>query len=148
MQRWFRRLTPLLSLALAGSMLTPQLSLGCTLVLGTGGTLGPNMSGTEMSTEGQGGVTGSLTVASLTPSTITVEAPTYSAPISGTAEVAYSGISGLNGVNQPYTNQRTSFTVSGISILNPALVLVRNRIRALGGLATGDYSTITVVTCN
>jgi hypothetical protein len=147
MQRRHRNLKPLIPLLALLAAALPQASLGCALVVGTGGQLGPNMAGTEMSTEGIGGITGTLTITSvLTASTITVEAPTYSAPVTGTAEVSYAGISGLTGVSQPYTSQRTSFQVPGL--IGTAVVLVRNRIRSDAGLATGDYQTVTVVTCS
>ena len=60
-------------------------------------------------------------------------------------EVSYTGLSGLNLVNQAYTSSLTTF---GIDTLPLSTLVMNNRINNPVGFVAGTYQTRTVVTCS
>lgn len=122
----------------------------CTLSLATPGTMKLATDGTILGSE-EGGLPATLVILSVGTNTIDVGAPTLTQspigynPSGQSLEVAYTGLSGLSGVDHStYTSSATSFSISTI----PASVLqVQNRIVNPNGFEKGQYATQTVVTC-
>jgi hypothetical protein len=129
--------------------------LGCTLSLGTAGTLALSSDGTRLESSVAGGVAATFTVVNLSlgTATVTVSPPQLVAYPAGfgvgsaSLAVAYSGSGVLGSVNQGYTGSTTQFSVPGLLSL-AVLMNVDNRISNTAGFAAGTYQTRTVVTCS
>lgn len=130
-------------------------ALGCSLTLGTGGTLALSADGTRLESTVAGGVAATFTVLnlSLSEATVTVSPPQWVSYPAGfgigaaSLAVAYSGSGVLGGVAQGYTSAQTQFTVPGLLSL-AVLMSINNRISNAAGFAAGTYQTRTVVTCS
>lgn len=123
----------------------------CSVALSTPGALGLSVDGQTLGSQEGIGAAAAVTILSIGNSTVTVGAPTRTLQ-SGTyvatseiIEVAYSGVSGLSGVNQAYTTQQTTFAANSIPL---TVLAINNRIRNINGFPTGIYQTRTVVTCS
>ena len=130
-------------------------ALGCSLALGTAGTLALSADGTRLESTAPGGGAASFTLLnlSLSAATVTVAAPqwvSYPAGFgvgSASLAVAYSGSGVLGSVTQDYTGGATQFTVPGLLSL-AVIMTINNRITRAAGFMAGTYQTRTVVTCS
>ncbi len=122
----------------------------CSLLAKTDGLLGLSLDGDVLSSQGVGGLPGTVTILSIGGNDIAVGAPQLvSSPPgyeagSGTLEVSYFGLSGLSLVSQGYTTAPTTFNAGSIAA---SVLTVHNRITNPDGFAAGNYSTRTTVTC-
>ena len=145
-----------LRLLLAALLVVPAFpALGCSLTLGTAGTLALSADGTRLESTVAGGVAATFTVLNLSlgEATVTVSPPQWvSYPVGfgiggASLAVAYSGTGVLGGVAQGYTTGQTQFSVPGLLSL-AVLMSINNRISNAAGFAAGTYQTRTVVTCS
>jgi hypothetical protein len=123
----------------------------CSVALTTPGVLALSADGTTFGSEEIGGLPAAVSILAVGSYTVSVAAPTRTnSPGSYNAagesiEVSYSGLSGLNLVNQGYISSLTTF---GIDTLPLSVLVVNNRINNPGGFVAGTYETRTVVTCS
>ena len=124
----------------------------CTLAVSTPGILALSSDGTTLGSNQPGGLAAMVTVISIGSNTITVGAPSRTAQPSGydgsgeQVEVAYSGVSGLSGIDQDWGTDSSSFTVG--MLVSATALTVHNRITNTSGFAQGSYQTKTVLTCS
>lgn len=143
--------TPILSVAVAAILsVAPATAKACTLTLNNGGTMGLSSDGVSLGSEIGSGTGAALAVASLGSATVEVAAPALIETPSGyddsqdVAFIRYSGLGGLGGVDQAYTDQTTSFSIG----LLPLSILVMNAlVTNPNAFAAGNYRLRTVVTC-
>ncbi len=131
---------------------TPALS--CTLTLGTPGTLGISTSGQYLGSTQPGGVAATMTVATVGPSTMTVQPPTYTQVPSGysgagdTMEIGYTGSGLISGVTQAFTTGVTQFGVPNLLGIGTVIVTFNSRATTATGFRNGTYQMRTIVTCS
>jgi len=144
----------LLALLAVSGVSSPVLACTLTVTL-PGGILKLSGDGSQISSElADGGTPVTMTIlAAGLGSTITVQAPTITQTPPGfnppglAAEVAYRGTSTLRLIEQPYVKQTTQVSIT--PVIGLVTMTLNNRIRnPVGGLASGPYSTQTVVTCS
>ena len=145
------QLSPCLAMLalLAGTL--PASAGICVLSLPTGGSLGLSADGLRLGSEyGALPLAGTLTVASVGSSTLTVDPPqwtqtaTHYHPVSELREVSYS--SPLSGGSHAYTSSSSSITVP--NLINAVLLTINTRVTNSAGFADGTYKLRTVVTCS
>lgn len=122
------------------------LSNSCVLSLDSDGDLALDGTGTVLGSEEVGGRAAQLGIVAVGASpTIIVGAPTLTqTPIGWTAtprvELAYTS---KDGASQAYTDQQTSYTITGLT----DNFVLDGRVTSASGFAAGSYNLRTVVTC-
>lgn len=144
------QLMSLATLALLATTLPASAGV-CVLSLPTAGTLGLSPDGRQLGSEyGTPPVAGTLTVASLGASTLTVDAPqwTQTAPAYQSAgelrEVSYSAP--VSGGAQGYTSGSSSIAVP--NLVSAVILTINTRVSNPAGFSDGTYALRTVVTCS
>lgn len=146
---------PLIAMAAAAVMLAcaTHAASACSIAAATGGGLTevPGSDGHQIASGIGLALSGSVSILSVGPGTVRVDAPVIVNPPAGfsaaaVAEVAYQGSGLAGGVSQPYTPAQTQFSVPNTP-LNAVVITLDNRITSPAGFVGGTYRTTTVVTC-
>jgi hypothetical protein len=123
----------------------------CVLSLPTAGTLGMSADGRFLGSEyGALPVAGTLTVASIGSSTLTIDPPQWMQTAAAyhsageLREVSYSAP--VSGGAQSYTSGSSSITVP--NLVNAVILTINTRVTNSVGFSDGTYKLRTVVTCS
>lgn len=143
---------PLIAILMLTGMAQP--AAACSIIAATGGGLAqvPGSDGHQLASGAGLALSGTVSILSLGPGTVRVDAPSIVNPPPGfaagaaLAEVAYRGAGLIGSVSQSYTASQTQFGVPNTP-LNAVVLTLDNRITSPTGFTGGTYQTTTVVTC-